>query len=88
MPSGPVYQIALYGAVPPDHVPVMVTDWPLSIGAFAGVIEDMLREVAPASVIAIKVINKTTVMEILYLIQTLLLQIRSILLTVYGIIRV
>ena len=24
VPNGPVYHTALYGAVPPDHVPVMV----------------------------------------------------------------
>ena len=41
MPYGPVYQTALYGEVPPDHEPVMVTDCPLSIGTFEGVIEDI-----------------------------------------------
>ena len=45
MPSGPVYQTALYGAVPPDHVPVMVTDCPLSIGTLEGVIEEIDKEV-------------------------------------------
>ena len=43
MPSGPVYHTALYGAVPPDHVPVIVIDWPLSIGAFEGVNEEIDR---------------------------------------------
>ena len=68
MPYGPVYQTALYGEVPPDHEPVMVTDCPLSIGTFEGVIDTMLKEVAPASVAAIKAINKTAAIEVPYLI--------------------
>ena len=50
------------------HVPVMVIDWPLSIGTFEGVIDTMLKEVAPASVAAIKAINKTAAIEVPYLI--------------------